>query len=247
MPAARRTHLDDGRGETRPGRRARAAPRLSAAAALWGGLAGIGGLVHGVGEIVQGDVPAPGPFVASWTSGPIADNLGGEPGLTLVPNMLASGILTSVTAVALIVASVVLATRHRGGWVLVGLSVALLLVGGGVGPPIIGLCAGAAALAGRRRSASTGTRSEPGAATVGAYRWLFGLSLALVAFLVLGSLFVALVLDVDVSNAFVYAFFASVVVLPVTVAVGARVPDATAAARPSVRPTPPTFSRGASS
>lgn len=226
MPAAGWTRgLEARTDEQQPPATARV-PRLTSAAAWWGAMAGVGALVHGTGEVVQGNVATTGLFVHSWTSGPIAENLGGEPGITLVPNVLASGVLTTVAAVALIAASVVLTSREGGGWVLLGLSAVSLLVGGGVGPPVIGLCAGAAALAGQRRTTSRITRPVWGAAIRAGYRWLFGLSLFLVAFLVLGSLFVALVLDVDVSSVFVSAFLASVVVLPVTIALGARVPGA---------------------
>lgn len=211
-------------------------PRLTTAALWWGVMAGVGALVHGIGEIVQGNVATEGLFVHSWTTGPIAENLGGEPGITLLPNVLASGILTTVAAVALIVASVVLAGRKGGGSVLLGLSAFLLAVGGGVGPPIIGLCAGAAAIAGRRRAARQTARSARHGAIRIAYRWLFGLSVGLGAFLVFGSLFVALVLDMDLSGAFVAAFLASLAVLPATVALGARVPGvATDAAAPGPR------------
>lgn len=204
------------------------AVRLTTAAAWWGGMAGVGALVHGIGEVVQGDVAPPGLWVRSWTAGPIAENLGGEPGITLVPSVLVSGILTTVAAVALIVASIALASRKGGGWALLGLSAALLFVGGGVGPPVIGLCAGAAALASEPRAGRASTRPARHGAMRAAYRGLFGLSVGLVAFLVFGSLFAALVLDLDVSGAFVVAFLASVAVLPATIAVGARVPGAAA-------------------
>jgi hypothetical protein len=98
---------------------------------------------------------------------------------------------------------------------MLGLSAAMLLVGGGVGPPVIGLCAGAAALA--DRTTRKRARSETWTAL---WPWLFWTSLADTVFLVFGSLFAAFVLDVDVSTAFVAAFLAALVLLPVTIAVG---------------------------
>ncbi len=197
--------------------RRRVEPGLATAARLWGGLAGIGGLVHGVGELVQGNVATTSLFIASWTTGPIADNLGGEPGLTVVPSLLVSGILTVALASALIVLAVVRVAGGRFGWALIALSAGMLLVGGGVGPPAIGLCAGGAALAARRARASGGRQARSAL-----WPWLFWLSLADILFLVFGSLIAAFVFDIDVSSAFVYAFLASVVLLPITILTGER-------------------------
>ena len=193
----------------------RAAPGLGSAARWWGALAGIGGLVHGVGEVAQGNLATPGLFIPSWSTGPIADNLGGEPGLTVVPNFLVTGVLTIAFAVLLVAVATWQSDRRGSGPTMLGLSAAMLLVGGGVGPPVIGLCAGAAALATRTTPASM--RSPVWTAL---WPWLFWLSLTDTIFLVFGSLFAAFVLDVDVSTAFVVAFLGALVLLPFTVAVG---------------------------
>ncbi|MEJ2287054.1 MAG: hypothetical protein P8Y02_00145 [Deinococcales bacterium] len=202
-------------------RHTRARPSLATAARLWGALAGLGGLVHGIGEVVQGNVTTPGLFIPSWTIGPIADNLGGEPGLTVIPNFLVTGILTIALASLLIAVSARRAAAGPSGWALLALSTGMLLVGGGVGPPVIGLCAGVAALASRRaraRQRKTGRPTEHRTL----WPWLFWLALADTLFLVFGSLFAAFVLDVDVSNAFVVAFLAAVVLLPITIVAGNR-------------------------
>jgi hypothetical protein len=68
-----------------------ASHNLSAArvvASVFGILAGLGGITHGIGEVLQGNVAASGFGIKSWTQGPIATNMGGEPGLTIVPNLL---------------------------------------------------------------------------------------------------------------------------------------------------------------
>lgn len=202
-------------------RRGRTRPSLASAARLWGALAGIGGLVHGVGEVVQGNVATPGLFIPSWTTGPIADNLGGEPGLTVIPNVLVTSLLTIALASLLIAVSARRATAEPSGWALLTLSTGMLLVGGGVGPPVIGLCAGAAALANRRGPARQRETGRPGARST-LWPWLFWLSLADTLFLVFGSLFAAFILDIDVSNAFVVAFLAAVVLLPITIVAGSQ-------------------------
>jgi hypothetical protein len=63
-------------------------------AAICGGLAGVGGITHGVGEVLQGSRSPDGIVFDSWAQGRIARNLGGEPAMTLVPNLLITGTLT---------------------------------------------------------------------------------------------------------------------------------------------------------
>lgn len=79
------------------------APAAKLVAATFGVFAGLGGLVHGVGEILQGNVAPDGLIINSWTQGPIASNMGGEPGMTIVPNLLLTGILAVVISLAVIV------------------------------------------------------------------------------------------------------------------------------------------------
>ena len=69
------------------------------------------------------------------------DQLGGEPALTIIPNLLITGIMAIGVSVAIAVWSVWFADRRHGGLVLIGLSIVLLLVGGGFGPPLIGVLA----------------------------------------------------------------------------------------------------------
>lgn len=122
---------------------------------------------HGVGEILQGNVPPPGPFIRSWPDAALFRIEGGEPALTLVPNLLASGVVT-------VLFSVLLAwrawsrTAGRPRLDLAGLSLVLLLVGGGFGPPLLGLAVAAAA-------SLPEPRPRPGGRLLAAaFPWLFG-------------------------------------------------------------------------
>ncbi len=54
-------------------------------ASTFGVLAGLGGIRHGIGEILQGNVAPGGTVIESWTEGPIATNMGGEHGRRAVP------------------------------------------------------------------------------------------------------------------------------------------------------------------
>ena len=122
----------------------RAATRITAAAL--GTAAGIAGLEHGIFEILQGNVPTPGLVIASMGPPCIPEEAwnGCEPAMTILPSFLTSGILTVLISLAVLAWSLAFIQRRYGGIVLILLSIALLLVGGGFFPPIIGITGGAA-------------------------------------------------------------------------------------------------------
>jgi hypothetical protein len=196
------------------------AARLTAS--LFGVLAGLGGITHGIGEILQGNVAPKGLFINSWTQGPIATNMGGEPGITIVPNLLATGILTFVVSCAVLVwAALFVQTRYRS-WGLILLSVVLLLVGGGIGPPVIGILAGVAGL-GIHASYSWWRQHLPAPAQsvlASLWPWVFGLCALNGVFLVLGSVLLVSVFGLNAPELFVDSFFFATVSLLVTMGLG---------------------------
>lgn len=101
---------------------------------------------HGVGEVLQGNRAPAGPFIQSWPGSDFFRIEGGEPALTLVPNLLGSGVLTLLLS-ALLAWRVMAGSARRPRLDLFGLSLLLLLVGGGFGPPLLGLAVAAAASA----------------------------------------------------------------------------------------------------
>jgi hypothetical protein len=122
---------------------------LSAArltATIFGVLGGFGGLIHGIGESLQGNVAPGSIYFESWSQGPIYDHMGGDPAISLVPNLLITGILAIVVSLIVMVWSAAFVGRKRGGLVLIGLMIVQLLVGGGVGPIVVGVLAGVAGL-----------------------------------------------------------------------------------------------------
>ena len=150
--------------------RARSATRM--VVATFGVLAALAGAEHGVGEIRQGSVPPPGPVIESWPDVAAFAILGGEPALTVVPDLLVSGILTVVVAGVLGAWAAAYAHRRHGGLVLILLALLLLVVGGGFGPPLIAILLGIAAT----RIGRPGRRA-PGAAArafAAARYWLLG-------------------------------------------------------------------------
>jgi hypothetical protein len=111
----------------------------------FGSLVGLIGIEHGLGAILQGDVAPEGLLFLSWPEAAFFRILGGEPALTIVPNLLVTGILAILFSLLYLVSAVWLVQRNHGGLVLMLLSIAMLLAGGGIFPPVFGIILGAAA------------------------------------------------------------------------------------------------------
>lgn len=135
--------------------------------ATFGVLAALAGVEHGVGEILQGSVAPEGLVVESWPDSRAMEVLQGEPALTVVPNLMIAGILTIPVAVAIGIWSVRSVGPRSGAIGLILLSVLLLLVGGGFGPPLVGIILGI----GTWRIGSVGRRSPGRGARAIAPAW----------------------------------------------------------------------------
>lgn len=188
-------------------------------ASLFGVLAGIGGFVHGIGEVQQGSVN-PGSIVFnSWAQGPIATNMGGEPAMSILPNIQLSGMLTLIASTAVLIWSLAFMNRKNGGRVLILLSLAMLLVGGGFGPPLIGILAGWAGtginapLKGWRARMSSGSRRT----AVQLWPWFFGLAAISGSFLVVGSLILVYLFGLNNAGLFLNTFYLTALSLLATV------------------------------
>ncbi len=111
----------------------------------FGTLAGLAGIEHGAGEILQGNVAPGGLMILSWPESKVFRILGGEPAMTIVPNLLVTGILAIILSLVFLVWTLGFVQRKHSGLVLILLSVAMLLCGGGFGPPLLGIIVGSAA------------------------------------------------------------------------------------------------------
>ena len=151
----------------------------------FGTLAALAGLEHGIGEILQGKVAPGGTMFLSWPDSAFFEILGGEPAMTLVPNLLLSGILTALLSLVFLGWATLLVQRKNGGLVLILLSVLLLLVGGGFGPPLLGIILGVVAT--QIHAPLTWWRSRPwkGVGHFLGRLWHWSFALALVAWLLL--------------------------------------------------------------
>lgn len=187
------------------------AARLTAS--TFGVLSGLGGIRHGVGEIRQGNVKAEGIFIDSWTTGPLATSMDGEPGMTIIPNLLATGILAIIVSLAVIVWSIAFVQRKHGGLVLLLLSIVMLLVGGGVGPPVIGMLAGLAGMAINSPHPWWRTHVPLSIRHIFArlWPWVFGVAVVNGLFLFIGSLILVYWFDFDNADAVLMSFLLAVV------------------------------------
>jgi hypothetical protein len=142
----------------------------------FGGLVGLIGIEHGLGEILQGNQAPSGMMFPSWPESPFFRVLAGEPAMTIIPNLLITGILATLVSLIYLAWAVLFVQRRHGGLVLILLSIPMLLLGSGIFPPLLGLLIGVAAtridapLNWWRNTFSPGTRHFLGTL----WPWFFG-------------------------------------------------------------------------
>ena len=133
---------------------------LRIAISTLGVYAGLLGMEHGYFETLQGNA-APGGLVINAIGTPCQADLVWHacfPALTVIPNMLATGILAIIAGLSVLIWSIVFIQRERGGLILLLLSLLLFAVGGGFVSTFIGAIAG---IAGSRINVSTIRRKLP--------------------------------------------------------------------------------------
>ncbi len=139
---------------------------------VMGTLMGLAGLEHGIGEILQGNVAPGGVMIRSWPDSAFFRSLNGEPALTILPNLLLTGILAMLFSSMFVVWNIRFAHRADWGKGLMLLALPMLLFGGGVFPPILGLLIGAFA-----DRMTTRSRQQPGSRISGlmgrGWPWVF--------------------------------------------------------------------------
>jgi hypothetical protein len=110
-----------------------------------GAILGVSGIEHGVGEALQGNVAPPAMVFPSWPGSDFFRIFNGEPAFSLVPNLLATGILAILVGTIVTIWAALFIGRKNGGWVLIGLLVLQFLVGGGIAGLPPGILTGLAA------------------------------------------------------------------------------------------------------
>ncbi len=191
-------------------------------ASVFGALAALAGLEHGVGEVLQGNVRAAGLIIQSWPDAAFFRIEAGEPAMTIVPNLLASGVLTIVVSLVFLAWAVGFAHRRHGGLVLVGLSIVLLLVGGGFGPPLLGIIVSLTATRIGAPLTWWRTRLAPAIRRLlaASWPWAFGASMGAWLMLVPGLPILSYTLGVEDSALVVVLFFSAMGLLALTIVSG---------------------------
>jgi hypothetical protein len=146
---------------------------------------GLAGLEHGAGEVLQGSVAPEAIMIESWPESEFLRILAGEPAMTLIPNLLAAGMVTVLLSLLTIGWMFVPLTRTHAGKGLMLLSVALLLAGGGLGPPLMGIIVGAAATRSEKPLTWLAARSETQRPPLLARLWLTALIASVAGYLTL--------------------------------------------------------------
>ena len=93
----------------------------------------IGGLTHNYWEIRQGNLPTGGIFIDSVGPEQLKWSEGQDPGMTVIPNFLATGIVGFIFGTAAVIWAVFFIHKPRGPLVFLLLMIAQTLSGGGIG------------------------------------------------------------------------------------------------------------------
>jgi hypothetical protein len=167
---------------------------LATAVGVLGLLVGFAALEHGLGELLQGPVPPSSLAIESWPDAQAFEIVSGEPAMTVIPNLAVAGAVTMVLACAFAAWARGASSRPMGALGLVLLSALLLLAGGGIAPPVIGIIL-AAAIAWPRRP-STGADLT---AFARAWRPLLTVTVAAYLALVPGLVVLSAIVTVDLT------------------------------------------------
>lgn len=188
---------------------------------VYGAIAALAGIEHGIGEITQGNRAPAGVMIESWPDSALFAIVGGEPAMTLIPNLLLTGILAIGVSLIMLVWATMFVQRKYGGPILLLLSIGLLLVGGGFGPPLLGIILGLAALGINAQFAWWCAHLPRGAQHALSFAWPWSFGAALVAWLLVmpGSILIDYV--VGLSERMLYMFIlAAFGLLLVTIVTG---------------------------
>jgi hypothetical protein len=100
---------------------------------------------HVARQALQVSQAPAGIMIQSWPDSAFFQVLGGEPALTILPDLLLTGVLAIAFSALYAAWAIWLVGRKHTSWVLMVLSLFMLLVGGGIFPPVLGFVIGLAA------------------------------------------------------------------------------------------------------
>lgn len=184
-------------------------------------LAGIMGIEHGIGEVLQGYRPTAGVFILSWPDSAFFEIMSGEPAMTLIPNYLLTGFFAIFFSCGFLA---VFTRPNLDGRAIAALFVLLvlqLLTGGGFGPPILGLIAVLIALK-RNSPLKTWSKLPSKLHSVLSLLWPWSFGLCLVGWLMLfpGAALVAFFTGIDHALLMFVPILIAFAFIPITLLLG---------------------------
>jgi len=102
----------------------------------FGTIMALAGIEHGIGELLQGNTVPEGIMILSWPGSDFFRIQAGEPAMTILPNLLITGILAVFFSLIFLIWTTLFVQRKNSGLVMILLAIAMLLFGGGIFPPI---------------------------------------------------------------------------------------------------------------
>ena len=114
-------------------------PATRITVSVFGTLMGLAGIEHGVGEILQGSHPPEALIFPSWPDARFFIPVSGEPALSILPDLLLTGILAVIFSLAYIGCATIFSGQRKNAVIMLFLSIAMLLTGGGIFPPVLGM------------------------------------------------------------------------------------------------------------
>lgn len=184
-------------------------------------LAGIMGIEHGIGEVLEGYRPTNSVFILSWPDSAFFEIMAGEPAMTLIPNYLVTGLLAIFFSGAFLVLLVKPGLDRQAITILFALLVLMLLTGGGFGPPILGIIAVLIVL--KRNSPLKLWRKLPSKLHIVLSRlwpWSFGLCLLGWLMLFPGAALIAFFTGIDNALLMVIPILVAFAFIPITLFLG---------------------------
>jgi hypothetical protein len=186
-----------------------------------GVLAGIMGIEHGIGEVLEGYRPTDSLFILSWPDSAFFEIMSGEPAMTIIPNYLVTGLLAIFFSCVFLIMFVKPSLDRKAIIVLLALLILMLLVGGGFGPPILGIIAVLIALK-RNSPLKTWSKLPSKLHRVLSMLWPWSFGLCLIGWLMLfpGAALIVFFTGVDNALLMIVPILIAFAFIPITLLLG---------------------------
>lgn len=184
-------------------------------------LAGIMGIEHGIGEVLEGYRPTESVFILSWPDSTFFEIMSGEPAMTLIPNYFITGVMAIIFSFSFLIVLVKPNPDRKAVIALFTLLFLMLLAGGGFGPPILGMIAALISLK-RNSSLKTWSKLSSNLHRVLSRLWPWSFGLCLTGWLLLfpGAPLFVLFTGIDNALVMIIPIIIAFVSIPITLLLG---------------------------